>query len=593
MFYCAARRSLWSRWAQDFGALQIHPRLKLGLEAVQHVRPTFCQAEAFKPISKGQDCVIYAETGSGKTLAYLLPTLNRLYHLHDVAKQNTSDTNPLAYERPVIVLCPTVDLCAQVAAFIRNIDADNLLSIQGLGKAWGTWPTKNDELPPHIVHPSIKWGSVDCVVSTPVKFVEDMARFAPDGFLPSTIILDEVDLLLHGATRTYIFDVIQKFRPRLRIKQPGEVRQRLPNLLPIQFIFSAATMVNIGPFSAGSMIIERFGSAATVTSPHFHSIPETISHQWMEASDDWDERVYELVKVLNARPGRTLVFVNSSHNCRILTDFLKEKNWPVVSYSKGPSGRMGPRMGDVAKFIDGRAMVNVLTDYGGRGIDWPDVEHVINFQMPRDAMCWVHRVGRTGRVGKRGFVTNMVAERDEKLAAILRDGDSIEAAFSRRRSQRKRRKDQSEAEGVEEKPDPYANAGKLRVRWVPANASSSTKNSSTTNTTNDGGDDDESDSDDEHAAANRSPRVGQTSEKMTRVNAVDRATGFDLMRQRIIENDDDEEFDWGSLGMQGQKTADAPGRPILDYRRTKKSVSAESKTRAHRNYADMDDDVRL
>eukprot|EP00971_Amphidinium_carterae_P302699 6014737-Amphidinium_carterae.1 len=50
----------------------------------------------------------------------------------------------------------------------------------------------------------------------------------------------------------------------------------------------------------------------------------------------------------------------------------------------------------------------VATEHGGRGIDWPEVDHVINFQMPTSTVCWLHRIGRTGRIGKRGLVTNFV-----------------------------------------------------------------------------------------------------------------------------------------------------------------------------------------
>jgi len=578
----SVRRLLWSRWAKDFDFLKLHPELKYGLNESKHVKPTFCQAEAYTPISKGQDCIIYSETGSGKTLAYILPTLNRLYSLYEIAKEN-KEINPLSFERPVIILCPTVDLCAQVAAIIKNIDQLSRVSVQGLGKIWGTWPIK--EARPDLVHPRIKWGSMDIIVSTPVKFVEDMRRFNPDGFVPSAIIMDEVDLLLQGSTKTYIFDIIQQYRPRLNVRQPGEIRSRLPKMLPVQFIFAAATMVHIGPFSAGNMIIERFGSATTVTSPGFHQVPSNINQTWIDASDDWDERVFQLISLLNERPGRTLVFVNSSHNCRILTDFLKEKEWPVVSYSKGPMGRMGPRMGDVAQFVDGKAQINILTDFGGRGTDWPDVDHVINFQMPRDAMCWIHRIGRTGRMGKKGFVTNFVAPRDENLVNLIRPGGElcmdIEPAFSRKRSQRKKRRDYEAQTKEDTRTDPYLNAGKLK--WVPGEP---IKNNKTL------GGGEESDSDDE----DDNVRVGQTREKLTRRNNVEKATGFDALRQKIIdnENEDDDEFTWEALGLQGKKTGDvSEHRKIFNDKKSKKSISAQSKFRVQRNYTDMDDDVRL
>merc|ERR1711972_1099265 len=99
---------------------------------------------------------------------------------------------------------------------------------------------------------------------------------------------------------------------------------------------------------------------------------------------------------------------------------------------------MGPRFRDAKKFATGDASILITTDFGGRGVDWNDVDHVINFQMPTSAVAWVHRIGRTARMGRTGLVTNYVAEKDKQLAEVIRErlenGRDLHGAFSRRRS---------------------------------------------------------------------------------------------------------------------------------------------------------------
>eukprot|EP00434_Breviolum_minutum_P009296 symbB.v1.2.008192.t1/scaffold450.1/size202773/11 len=101
-----------------------------------------------------------------------------------------------------------------------------------------------------------------------------------------------------------------------------------------------------------------------------------------------------------------------------------------------------PRFRDAQKFADGEANIMIATEFGGRGIDWHEVDHVVNFQMPMGAVNWLHRVGRTGRMGKRGLVTNFVGSKDKTLAELIQGqllaGKDLHTLFSRRRSLRRR-----------------------------------------------------------------------------------------------------------------------------------------------------------
>lgn len=105
----------------------------------------------------------------------------------------------------------------------------------------------------------------------------------------------------------------------------------------------------------------------------------------------------------------------------------------------------------------------VATDSGGRGLDWPEVEHVVNFQMPTSAVDWLHRVGRTGRIGQRGLVTTFVANKDKALTELIQArlaaGKDLHGAFSRRRSLPRRLK----ADGKDADISSYAEDGTHRL----------------------------------------------------------------------------------------------------------------------------------
>ncbi|CAD7922476.1 unnamed protein product [Amoebophrya sp. A25] len=566
--------SVFSDWCTTFSDLEVHPSLCQALRKCGISHPTRIQADSWATQMGGTDTILRSETGSGKTLAYLLPVLNRIYYQQERGSGSAgsggsavdrdsrlffSSSSPGAGDdeyhhesRPVVIVTPTADLCAQVISDIQRIDRLGLNSvvIQSLGTSWarsfldengdGVLTTTGQQGAQLIASPRVRWGAVDIVVGTPTKFAEDLPQLARDGYFPETLVLDEADLLFHGASRTYIYDIIQHLRPRLRIRQPGESRAGLmPPLVKTQFVFSAATMVHLGPLSIGNMLIERFctaetiapetdkvrlesagsgtrsrtstGSCTTATANNSinlynvhddrntklkggmdnhdpdsgsgnpfdneesslwnstnvsgigggsdnHRLPDTVALRWIQdASADWDARVQQLLDLLRERQvqtlrshndendtgldaEKTLIFVNKTRNAEILTKTLADKKWPVVQYASGP--RIGARMRDARKFHSGEASYVVCTDLGGRGIDWRNVAHVVNFEMPRDAVAFLHRAGRTGRMGREGLVTSFVEpQRDRNLCDLLRRNlDHLERAFSVKRSQRKRRR---------------------------------------------------------------------------------------------------------------------------------------------------------
>ena len=435
-----------------FKDFKLHPALQRGLGRLGINRATAVQSRAFVPISARRDASICAETGSGKTLSYLLPLLNRQLYLQDRARA------------PVVVLCPSVDLCSQVVRVALALDADQLLKFQLLSEQYkplGQPPsdifdeTSIQSAPLPISSLRIHWGLVDLVVATPAKFLEDFAgtRNSP---LPSALVFDEADFILTGANRAEAVEVMD------RMQAGGGV----------QSIFVSATLPNMGNNSVGSILARKFNSAEVVTSELRHCLPPGISTRWINAQSDFDSRAELLAAdILPFLSGsRTLVFANTIETVSKLHLYLKGKGWSVARFSKGHEARTVPRVRDAELFSSGDVDILVATDLAARGIDWPDVATVINFDMPLDASAWLHRAGRCGRMGKPGKVVSLVGPTDSEqyLANGLRDraetGKNLHGLFSSKRSLRKNRREKPGCDP--EEPARTVDVAEGVVGWV-------------------------------------------------------------------------------------------------------------------------------
>jgi superfamily II DNA/RNA helicase len=330
---------------------------------------------------------------------------------------------------PVVVLCPSHDLCKQVLDVAMQLDPSNQLIKQWLdGPSLGS--DKNV-----FTSPRIRWGATDIVVSTPLKFYEDLERFRQDNLKPATIVFDEADFLFQGSTQGAVLDILSYIRPK-----PGKRITKISGPL-VQCVFASATMPDIGKWTISPMLIQRFMTAEVVKTSGFHSIPTSIrSIEWVpELEANWDNRCYLLTQQLSRlfethkSSLRVLVFVNTQHNASVLYTFLKDKKWPVTLFKKGKDGQS----------LDDNPLVIVATDAGARGMDWNGgVEAVINFQMPTDVVTWLHRAGRCGRLNKSGSVVSFFKQQEQDLIELLKNRISnratVDSLFSYKRSLRRR-----------------------------------------------------------------------------------------------------------------------------------------------------------
>jgi len=322
-----------------------------------------------------------------------------------------------------------------------SLDAcDNHLRFQLVTeKLWSPETTPTEKTPPAqfdkfsmdspalpLISPRIHWGLADVVLSTPAKFLDDFAGIQ-DAPLPSAIVFDEADYILTGSTRA----------------EAVEIMDRLQASGGTQSIFVSATLPAMGSNSVGYILAKKYNSAECVTTSLKHSIPPGISAEWLSMqADDFESRAELLASTLlpSLTQLKTLVFCNSVSTVAKLHWFLREKNWKVARYSKGKGAKSLPRNRDAELFSSGETTILIASDLAARGIDWPNVGAVINFEMPRDASSWLHRAGRCGRIGKSGKVITLVGNTpsEKHLANLLKarvdTGKNFHGIFSSKRS---------------------------------------------------------------------------------------------------------------------------------------------------------------
>ena len=255
---------------------------------------------------------------------------------------------------------------------------------------------------------------------------------------------NEVDA--DGAPRTAEEERITRELEALLEDEGGvDGRVRELNLVRRQYLFAAATMPTHGKKSVGHRIRELFPRAAWLESSLLHfpgSSAKSVKQRWVEVADlaEAGEATVEALRP-DARPeGRTMVFVSNARAADDLMAALEGRGIPTLGYhSQLPPEH---RALNLEEFRAEGGGVLVCTDAAARGIDVPNVTHIVQSHFALSAVDYLHRVGRTARAGAAGKVTNIFTTQQGPLVGALRaalQADSpLESAFSRNRSFRKK-----------------------------------------------------------------------------------------------------------------------------------------------------------
>lgn len=344
---------------------------------MQLQQPTPVQEKAYPVIMSGRDTVGIAQTGTGKTLAYLLPLLRQ----HEFSNQR---------HPRVLIIVPTRELVVQVVGEIEKLSA--YMSV----RYYGVYGASNINTQKQAVY-----NGLDILVATPGRLMDLYLARAVQFSNIKKLVIDEVDEMLNLG-----------FRPQLM-----QILEVLP--LKRQNILFSATL----EYEVEDLIKKYFNRPEFVEMTERGTPLENITQQayWVPNFNTKINLIRWLLrheKVMD----RVLVFVKDKHTANdlemALTDFAEEMD--VIHSNKTQPNRFNA----VKQFAEGVTRILIATDVIARGLDLPDITHVINFDVPSDPATYIHRIGRTGRSGKKGtsisFFTRKNTETKKELEALMK-----------------------------------------------------------------------------------------------------------------------------------------------------------------------------
>ena len=347
---------------EAFRALGLSDRTLESLADFGFVDPTPIQEQAIPALLDNLDVVGLAQTGSGKTVAFGAPMVERL----DASRP----------EVQAIVLVPTRELAQQVLDVIDQMAAPYDLKVVGLlgGRALQRDFAALDS-GPHVV------------VGTPGRIIDHLRRGTLSLRSVGYAVLDEADQMLDIG-----------FLPDIRRILGRTPKRRQTSLF-------SATM----PTSIRRLIWQFMDDPETVSVDPELSTVESIEQIYYEvAHRDKTRGLRELVE--RELKGRTLVFCNTRRGVDRLADQLQHDGIEVGALHGDMDQRRRDRVVD--HFRKGELDILIATNVAARGIDIPEITHVVNFDMPQNVEEYIHRTGRTGRAGRDGKAITFVSEWD-------------------------------------------------------------------------------------------------------------------------------------------------------------------------------------
>ncbi len=353
-----------------FEELKLHPAILKAIADTGYTEPTPIQAQAIPEVIAGHDLMASAQTGSGKTAAFILPALNRLATPSEVRSKGPR----------VLVLTPTRELAQQVCDAASKYGKHMRLKVISILGGM-----------PYPVQNRLLSGFVDILVATPGRLIDHLERGRIDFSRLEMLILDEADRMLDMG---FVDDV-----ERIAAATP-DTRQTL--------LFSATLEGVVGNLASRLLKTPKRITVSAAKDRH-----ENIEQRMLFA-DDVAHKNKLLSHILTGVDiNQALVFTATKRDADGLADQLSAQGHSVAALHGDMSQRERNRT--LLNLRNGNLRVLVATDVAARGIDVAGISHVINFDLPKQAEDYVHRIGRTGRGGASGIAISFASNRDALL----------------------------------------------------------------------------------------------------------------------------------------------------------------------------------
>lgn len=357
-----------------FTAPPLDPLLVENVTLSRFTKPTPVQKYSVPIVAAGRDLMACAQTGSGKTGGFLFPVLSESYMNgpNPIAGSNGAFSSHKVYPT-ALVMAPTRELVSQIFEEAKKF-------------SYRSW------VKPAVVYGGADIGSqirsmergCDLLVATPGRLKDLLERGRVSLSNIKYLVLDEADRMLDMGFEPQIRHIVQE------CDMPGvQDRQTL--------MFSATFPTDIQHLARDFLKDYIFLSVGRVG-----STSENITQKILYVEDD--EKKSVLLDLLSANDnGLTIIFTETKRMADNLADFLYDQNFPATAIHGDRS--QYEREKALAAFKSGTAPILVATAVAARGLDIPNVSHVVNYDLPGDIDDYVHRIGRTGRAGNVGIAT--------------------------------------------------------------------------------------------------------------------------------------------------------------------------------------------
>ncbi len=349
-----------------FHEFNLHDDLLAGVEAMNYLNATPIQEQAIPKILSGKDLIACAQTGTGKTAAYLVPLLDKISH----AGHGTTST---------LVLVPTRELATQideqVTGFGYFVEASSI-AIYGGGKS-ENWEQQKRALT----------SGADIIIATPGRLIAHMqlgyVKFDDLKYL----VLDEADKMMDMGFADDILNIV---------RQLPKTRQTL--------LFSATMPSKIRDFSQ-QILHEPDEVRLAVSKP-----AAGINQQFYMTFDH--QKLPVLEHLIKAQDVQSMVlFTSKKAAVAGIVRSLNKLGYPAQGISSDRTQE--EREATMRAFKNKQFPILVATDVVSRGIDIDSLSHVVNFDVPRAAEDYVHRIGRTARAATTGTAITFIADQDQ------------------------------------------------------------------------------------------------------------------------------------------------------------------------------------
>ncbi|HET6947327.1 MAG TPA: DEAD/DEAH box helicase [bacterium] len=352
-----------------FGDLTLRPEILRAIHRLGWQDPTPIQDRVIPLMIAGQDLVGQAQTGSGKTGAFGIPLVERI--------------DPQTRDLQALVLVPTRELALQVSDEVRALGRDRAIRVATLYGGQSIERQFADlRRHPHVA------------VATPGRLLDHMRRRTVALGRVRTVILDEADRMLDMGFLpdvTLILNALpaQRQTALFSATMPAEVRtianRQMQNPVSVQIVAPAPTV-------------------------------DTVEQFYVEVAEE--DKVKALRRLLQEDSIESaLVFRRTQHRAdRLATTLGRHHRVGVIHGGM----RQSARLRALRDFEERRTPILIATNVASRGLDLPDISHVINFDVPEDVETYIHRVGRTARMGRAGTAITLVGQHDVEIFDQLR-----------------------------------------------------------------------------------------------------------------------------------------------------------------------------